>query len=127
MSVLGERVRLRLREELARQKLSQPDVADLIGWTQSRVAQKLTGRTPITLDELEALAFAVGMSPTELIRDRGFEFCAEMTPSEFKALQQLRLLLPPLRKAFETMLEAKAAETRQASPRRPILGKPKAK
>lgn len=89
---LSERARLRLREEMTRRKQSQQDLADQIQWTQSRVAQKLTGRTPITLEELAALCFGVGLSPVEIVRDHGLEFCAEMTPTELRVLERVRQL-----------------------------------
>lgn len=111
MSDVPERVRLRLRDEMTRRHLSQQDVADTLKWTQSRVAQKLTGRTPITLEELEALCFGVGLPPTEAVRDHGLEFCAEMTPSELRLLERMRQLTPPQRDAILTVLDV-ATKTR---------------
>jgi transcriptional regulator with XRE-family HTH domain len=125
MSELAERVRGRIREEMARRDLSQQGVADLIKWTQSRVAQKLNGRTPITMDELSSLGFAVGLQPTEIVRDRGLEFCSEMAPHELRVLERLRQLTPAMREAFLTLLEAKATEARQATPKKALLGKPR--
>ena len=92
MSSLSERVRERLRDEIIKQKLTQQEVADLIGagWTQTRVAQKLHARSRITLDELEALCFALGLPISEIVRDRGLEFYAEMTPTEVRLLEQFR-------------------------------------
>jgi transcriptional regulator with XRE-family HTH domain len=104
MADLNDRTRRRIRDAMAAHKLSQQEVADMLKWTQSRVAQKLTGRTPITLDELEALAFAVGIQPTEAVRDRGLEFCAEMTPTELRTLEILRELPPQIREHFQGML-----------------------
>jgi len=49
---LSERVRERLRDEKTRRHFSEREIAQLIDWSQSKVAQKLAGRTPITLDEL---------------------------------------------------------------------------
>lgn len=105
---LNERIRQRLNEEKAKRKLSTRDIAGLIGWSQARVAQKLTGRTPITMDELEGLCFALSLSPTEAIRDRGMEFSAEMTPTELRALEYLRSLPAPDRDAFFLLLRANA-------------------
>lgn len=89
---LNERVLERLRTEIARRKTSQRDIAGFVDWTQSKVAQKMNGRTPITLDELESLCFAVGLSPVEAVRDHGLEFCAEMKPSELRILERIRQL-----------------------------------
>lgn len=101
---LSERVRFRLREEMSRRKLSQQEVADLIQWTQSRVAQKLTGRTPITLEELAALCFGVGISLVEVVRDHGLEFMAEMTPTELRIVQRVRQFTPQQIDALQIMI-----------------------
>ena len=105
MDTLNERVRQRLRTERNKLKLTEQDLADQIGWTQSRVAQKLTGRTPITLDEMESLCFGLSLRPTEAVRDLGFEFCAELTPTELRALEKLRRLPTDLRDAFIRTLD----------------------
>lgn len=110
VSGLNSRVRQRLREEMNKNDLSQQSVADLLRWTQSRVAQKLTGRTPITVDELEALCFAIGISPTEMVRDRGVEFCAEMSPTELRCLENLRTIPADERDAIYVLLRAKTTE-----------------
>lgn len=122
---LATRTRKRVREELDRLGVVQRDIAGQLKWSQAKVAQKLGGRTPWTLQELEALCFIAGLSPAEAVRDRGLEFCAEMSPHELRAIENLRKLSAPLREAFITMLNAKAAEARQATPRKPILGKPR--
>lgn len=112
---LSERVRRRLREEMTRRDLSQQDVADLVKWTQSKVAQKLTGRTPITLEELEALCFGVTLSPVEAVRDHGLEFCADLTPTELRILEHLRHIPQAERDAFLVVLRVK---TRTNAPER---------
>jgi len=68
---LADRVRRRLRAAMTRQRLSQHAVADRLAWSQSRVAQKLNPNRPsaLTLDELEALAHAVGVSVVALVAD----------------------------------------------------------
>lgn len=108
MPTLNEQAALRL--ELARKKSghSEQDLADMLKWSQSRVSQKLTGKTPITLDELSALCMMLKMTPVEAVRDHGLEFCAEMTPTELRALENLRLLPQNERDAIITILRAKA-------------------
>lgn len=101
---LTDRVRQRLRDEMAREKVSQQELADMIKWTQSRVAQKLTGRTPITLEELDALCFGLSLSPVEAVRDHGLEFCAELAPTELRMLEQIRRLPRPVIDAVLTLL-----------------------
>ena len=108
---LNTRARLRLRDEKAKLGFSEQDIAGMIRWTQSRVAQKLSGRTDITLNELEALGFALSISPTEIVRDRGLEFVAEMTPTELRALEHLRKMSPVERDAFFHLIGAKAKAT----------------
>jgi transcriptional regulator with XRE-family HTH domain len=116
MDTRADQARLRLREEIERQKLSQREVADLLKWSQSRVAKLLTGRVEMGINDLEALCFAVGLSPVECLRDRGLEFCADMTPTELRILERLRQLSPPLRDAFVQLLDHKT-HTRE-EPRR---------
>lgn len=105
MESLSERVRLRLRDEMGRKKLSQRDIAALLQWSQSRVAHLLTGRVAMTVDDLDRLAFAVSLSPLELVRDQGLEFVADCTPSELRLLHALRALPEKMRDAWFTTLQ----------------------
>jgi len=105
MANLSQRVRLRLRDELRVRKMSQQDLADLIGWTQSKVAQKINGRTDITLDDLEALCFGLSLMPSEAVRDHGLEFCAELTPLELRVLERWRRFTPAEQDAFRLVME----------------------
>lgn len=130
MSDVAERARLRIREEMSRKHLSQRDLAGILeGWSQSRIAKLLTGRVHITLDDLESLCFAVGISPTEAVRDRGLEFCAEMTPTEMRLLEVLRGMPQDRREAFKLILMSQPGtlppERRGVTPRKKILGKPR--
>lgn len=124
MSTLNDRARQRLKEEKTRRHLSERDLAGILKWSQSRIAQKLGGRTPITLDELESLCFALGTQPTEVVRDRGLEFCAEMTPSELRFLETLRTFTPEEKQALMTLLHVQfrsRLETRGATkPKSPL-------
>lgn len=106
MSDLAERARARIRDEMSRKKLSQRDVAGLLGgWSQSRVAKLLTGRVEIGLTDLDSLCFAVGLSPVEAIRDHGLEFLAEMTPTELRILERLRQIPKPTVDALIQILD----------------------
>lgn len=91
---LNDRARQRIREEAERRKLSHRNMAGFLGWGFNKVMQKLTGRTPMTLNEYAAMCFAVGLQPTEGVRDRGLEFLAEMTPKELRLLELARALSP---------------------------------
>lgn len=123
---LNERVRQRLRDEKARRGLSERDIAGMVGWSQSRVAYKLNGRTAISLDELDALCFGLGIQPSEAVRDRGLEFCAEMTPTELRLLEQIRRLPKPTYDFLVHFLRSQEqdAEQRGATPRKSRVPKP---
>jgi transcriptional regulator with XRE-family HTH domain len=107
MARLSEQVRLRLREEMDRLDLSQRDVANLLKWSQSKVAHQLTGRVEMSVDDLAELCFALNLNPTEAVRDRGMEFCAEMTPTELRILERIRQLPPPVLAAIMTLLDVR--------------------
>ena len=115
---LTEQVIERLREEIARKGFSQRDLAELLQWSQSRVAKFLSGRMALTLDALEAFCIILQLRPTEAVRDRGLEFCAEMTPGELRVFQILRSD-PAALDALMTLLHV-----RTASPRRTRSGRP---
>lgn len=101
---------------MARKKLSQRDVGGIAGWNQSRVNHTLTGRIEMTIAHLEGYAFALGISPAELVRDRGMEFYAEMTPTEFRLLERFRSLTPDQQHAVLTVLNVQSGEPRRAAP-----------
>lgn len=110
---------------MSRQKLSQRDLADLLGWkSQSRVAKLLTGRVEFNIDDLEAICFAIGLSVTEAVRDQGLEFCAELTPTELRLLERFRQLQPYQLDAVMTLLDIKGKtrqqERRAAPPKRKL-------
>jgi transcriptional regulator with XRE-family HTH domain len=129
---LSERVRELLRTEAKHRGLSHRDIAGVLGgtaagWSPSRVTKNLTGRVELGVDELEALCFALSLQITEVVRDRGLEFCAEMTPTELRILERLRQLQPAVRDAILTLLDIKLAQVEQrgATPRKKILGRPR--
>ena len=106
---LNDRVRERLKDEKALKKFSERDMAAWLQWSQPKVAQKLGGRTDITLNELEALCSVLGIPPSEAVRDRGLEFCAELTPTELRHLETLRNMAPADREAFLHLAGTKKA------------------
>jgi transcriptional regulator with XRE-family HTH domain len=89
MSRLNDLVRERLREELQRKDWSQRDIADLLQWSQSRVAKLLAGRVEFSLNELEAFCTMLHLRPTEVVRDRSLEFSREMTPSDLRVFETM--------------------------------------
>lgn len=117
---ISDRAIARIQAEMMRQHLSQRDIGNLLKWPQSRVSKLLAGQIALGLDDLASFAFALSLSPVELIRDHGLEFCAEMTPTELRTLERLRALDELTLNAFLLLLDAK----RHAMPDRYAL-KPK--
>ncbi len=131
---MGERataVRMRLREEKDRQKMSTRDIAGILGWSQSRVGKILSGRVGLDLDDCESLCFALGIGLTEAVRDRGMEFCAEMTPTEMRLIEMWRKMGKDDRDAHWHIMTAhtKAAlpESRRAAPQRVVRKRDRAR
>lgn len=114
MQTLSERVRDRVREEMKRQKMSQRDIAGVLKWSQSRVAHILTGRVEMGVQDLEGFGFALGISLPELVRDRGMEFCAEMTPSELRLHEMVRAMTPERREGLLAVVGMPLDDTRRA-------------
>lgn len=122
---MNARVVERFREEIAKRKLSYDDVAGFLQWSHSKVAKKFTQRTMIDLDEFEALCFALGLAPTEAVRDRGLEFVAEMTPTELRLLELIRKLPKSAYDGLLHFLQVAPVETRGVTPKRVAYGKPR--
>ncbi len=125
---LNTRVVERLKEEKDKRHLTFQDIAAFCGWNRTKVTKKFGEETALTLDEFEALCFAVNLSPTEAVRDRGLEFCAEMTPTELRRHERFRLLPKPTVDAIDHLLDVQAkkgVELRGATARREKLGKPR--
>lgn len=118
MESLSARARTRIREEMQRLKLSQRDLAGILKWPQSKVAHLLTGRVGMLVDDLDGFSFALNLSATEIVRDRGMEFCAEMTPSELRIHERLRALPPERLAALMSLLDIKLVEPKRALPQK---------
>ena len=127
----SERARERIREEMTLKRLSQREVSDLLGgvsngWSQSRIAKLLTASVEMGLDDAAALAFAVGISLTEVVRDRGMEFYAEMTPTELRILERIRQLPKPIFEALLTLIDVRShtkLEARGATKSKPAFSR----
>lgn len=111
---LSDRVRARLRDEMSRRAVSQRDLAGLLNTNQSRISKLLNGRTAMDVDDLEEVAVALGLAPTEAVRDQGLEFCSEMTPTELRLFQLLRKDL----RLFALVLEMCEIRTKTNKPER---------
>jgi transcriptional regulator with XRE-family HTH domain len=124
---LAESARQRIREEMERKDINTRDLAQMLGWSQGKVGHLLTGYTAMGLDELERLCFGIGLSPVEAIRDRGLEFCSEMTPTQLRILQRVQQL-PKYEDAILTLLDVRhhtVPQGRRAAAHRPPPGKAK--
>lgn len=109
--------------------VSQRDMAGWLGCSQSRVAKLLNGRVGLGVDDLEILCRAVGVSPTEAVRDRGLEFVADMKPTELRLLELFRRADKGTEDAIMFLLrrqvELVELEKRGATPKRQSVGKPR--
>lgn len=81
---------LRIREEMHNKDINQRDMAERLKCSQGRVNKMLNGGVNLRVEDLGALARAVGLPITETLRDRGLEFYAEVTPREQRILERLR-------------------------------------
>ena len=70
MANLIEATAATVREELARRGIRQVDVALALGLSQPAISDRLRGRTPFTLADLERLAELLGVNVAELLQPR---------------------------------------------------------
>lgn len=121
---LADTARLRMREEMLRRGLNQRELSAQLDWSQGRLGKVLTGRTDLKVNDMAAVCQVLGLSVVEAVRDRGLEFCAEMTPTELRTLERIRQL-PKAIEAIMTLLDVRThtkVEERGAAPRRPPRG-----
>lgn len=64
----AQRVADNVRAEVARRKVSQTSLAELVGIRQQALSRRLNGNTPFRIDELFAIADALDVNVTELVR-----------------------------------------------------------
>lgn len=125
----SSRALLRVREEMTERRLSQRDLAETLKCSQSRIAKIMNGGVNLRVDDLNTLATAVGISLTEACRDRGVEFCAEMTPTELRVLERMRRR-PNVLHAVMMMLDMDPTQKpsptvpKKRTPGRPVKNKP---
>jgi transcriptional regulator with XRE-family HTH domain len=67
---LHDQVAEEIRVIFVRKKLSQAEVARRLGWSQFYLSHRLTGKTPINVNDLEALADLLGVEPTTFFPQR---------------------------------------------------------
>jgi transcriptional regulator with XRE-family HTH domain len=116
---LTQRFLTRVREEMARLELSQRDIAAFSGLSESKISKIMHGVLELGIEDAAKLCAAVSLSITEAVRDRGMEFCAEMTPTELRLLELWRKMSQPERDAYFQIMGGKVKlEGRRALPQR---------
>ena len=65
----AERVAASVRAEVARRKVTQQQLADLLGMHQMSVSRRLNGHTEFTVSELATVAEFLGVPVASLIGD----------------------------------------------------------
>jgi len=118
MDRLSERVLARIRDEMREQGISQPDLAAMLKCSQSRISKILTAAAKLKVDTLSDLCLVLSLPVTEVVRDRGMEFVAEMTPTELRVFQQYRKLTPDMQETFAKLLSVRFVEPRRALDRK---------
>lgn len=56
-----------VRAEMARQRVSQQQLAERLGWSQQKISRRLNGDVPFGLDELTEVAVAVDSSAADIL------------------------------------------------------------
>ena len=64
-----QRVASTLRGKLAERRISGAELARRLGWSQQATSRRLTGSTPITVDELTEIARVLDVPITTLFTD----------------------------------------------------------
>lgn len=126
----SDRARQRLREELDARDIGQQTLADALTkltgetWTKSKVNHVLNGRVQLLIDDADAIATICKLYLTEVVRDRGLEFYAEMTPTELRILDSLRKKPHVLRGILMLLQLDPAVELGPALPKKGTPGRP---
>lgn len=63
----ARRIAGEVRAEMSRQRKSQRDLAEQLGWPQPRLSRRLTGDVDMRVGELEAIATALGSPVTQFL------------------------------------------------------------
>jgi transcriptional regulator with XRE-family HTH domain len=131
---MSARALRRIRDELDARGISQRDLALLLTnateehWSQPRIGKVLTGKVELKLDDAAAIARVIKLALTEILRDRGLEFYAELTPTELRILERIRQR-PHVLSALLILLDItpppKDPNAVNLPPRRRKLGRPR--
>ena len=64
---LTDRVAAEVRANMARVRMTQTELAEILGLTQSTVSKRLLGKIAFSVDELDTVAAAFGVHPAVLM------------------------------------------------------------
>lgn len=64
---LNDRVAAEVRANMARVRMTQTELAEVLGLTQSVVSKRLRGKIAFTVEDLEKIAGALGVHPAVLL------------------------------------------------------------
>lgn len=70
MRTLTEAIAESVRERLTQRGIRQRDAAPVLGLSQTALSDRMRGRTPFTLQDLERLADYLGIDVAELLQPR---------------------------------------------------------
>ena len=79
---LAQRVAAEIRAEMARQLLTQSELARRLGVIEMWLSRRLRGRQPLDLDELERIASVINVPVPELIERAGPGVTLGLFPSD---------------------------------------------
>ncbi len=86
---LSERVLRRLSTARKAKRLSQRELGENLGWSQSKVAKVFTGRVGLDLD-VDAMCHALDISIVDAIQEASPNASSVGTPMELQLLQRIR-------------------------------------
>lgn len=66
---LSARVASAVRAEVARRKISQSEIAGLLGISQASLSRRMTGLTPFDIDEVDKIAAHLELPVASLFED----------------------------------------------------------
>lgn len=72
VGTLADSVAAEIRAEMSDQQISGAALSRLTGMSQNYIAKRLRGELPFTLNDLESVSKALGLSPSEVLT-RGLE------------------------------------------------------
>lgn len=98
-----DRVAAEVRANMARIRMTQTELAQILGLPQSAISNRLRGKVAFDIDELETVANALGVHPAALLGGRGDNpqsppspdtaayLSDSVTPSDLLTMERLHL------------------------------------